>query len=66
MFIYMEVTLSFPRQRSGGMTSLVGMYIMSQNDKCKDMGDREVEISEVSQENVTSCLPAVQSVATNS
>ena len=66
MFIYMEVTLSFPRQRSGCMTSLVGMYIMLQNDKCKDMGDREVEISEVSQENVTSCLLAVQSVATNS
>lgn len=61
----MKVTLSFQRQRGGGVTTSAGMYIMSQNDKDNDMSDREVGISELRQENFL-CSCRAKTVAENS
>lgn len=57
----MKVTLSFQRQRSGGMTTSVGMYIMSQNGKHNDMSERGEKWGyQNSGKRTFSCLLVVQ------
>ena len=56
----MKVTLSFQRQRGGGVTTSAGMYIMSQNDKDNDMSDRGEKWGYQNSGKRTSCVLAEQ------